>query len=74
MSVAAMETAAAAKTGTSAYLQGGGCNWEDTVLHWVNVVRKKPQRDTVRSSTRCSCILSVVYYYDNCYCANMGPA
>lgn len=43
MSVAAMETEAAAKTGTSAYLQEGECNWEDTVLHWVNAVRKKPQ-------------------------------
>lgn len=42
MAVAAMETVAAARTGT-ADLLGAGCSWEDALLHWVNVVRRKPQ-------------------------------
>lgn len=42
MAVAAVETVAAARTHTSADLLGGGCSWEDALLHWVNAVSRKP--------------------------------
>lgn len=44
MAVGAMETVAAVKT-RSAELLGGAYSWEDALLHWVNVVRRKPNRN-----------------------------
>uniref|UniRef100_H3DMI2 Calmodulin regulated spectrin associated protein family member 3 n=1 Tax=Tetraodon nigroviridis TaxID=99883 RepID=H3DMI2_TETNG len=54
MAVAAMETLAAARTGTSAYLQGAGCNWEDTMLHWVNVINQKLRESNKEAQTDAS--------------------
>eukprot|EP00066_Takifugu_rubripes_P013114 XP_011602380.1 PREDICTED: calmodulin-regulated spectrin-associated protein 3 isoform X1 [Takifugu rubripes] len=58
MAVAAVETVAAARTHTSADLLGGGCSWEDALLHWVNALNhrlresnKEAQTDTSQSIT-----------------------
>lgn len=45
MVVGAMETVAAVKTHGSAELMGRACRWEDALLHWVNVVRRKTKRN-----------------------------
>lgn len=45
MAVGAMEMVTAVKTRGSAELLGGACSWKDAVLHWVNVVRRKPKRN-----------------------------
>lgn len=45
MAVGAMETVTAVKTCGSAELLGGASSWEDALLHWVNGVRSKPERN-----------------------------
>lgn len=62
MTVAAMETVAVARTGTSADLLGGGCSWEDALLHWVDVVRKSHR----------ACLNIVSVFSDHCfYCSHV---
>lgn len=40
MAVGAMETVSAVKTQGSSELLGGDRSWEDSLLHWVNAVRR----------------------------------
>lgn len=44
MAMGAMETVAAVKACGSAERLGGASSWEDAVLHWVNGVRTKAEK------------------------------
>lgn len=46
MAVGAMETVTAVKACSSVELLGGASSWEDALLHWVNVVRRKPKKNS----------------------------
>lgn len=71
MAVGAMETVTAVKTRGSAELLGGACSWEDALLHWVNVVRRKPKTTMLVSSTHSYCILSQIIYGSDFYVPNL---
>lgn len=53
MAVGAMETMTVVKTCGSAELLGGASNWEDALLHWVNGVSGKPERNNVYQEDLC---------------------
>lgn len=45
MTVGAMETVTAVKTCGSTELLGGASSWKDALLHWVNMVRKRSNKN-----------------------------
>lgn len=68
MAVGAMETMTAVKTCGSAELLGGASSWEDALLHWVNVVRRESQRETMLVLSRhLYCILSDITHCSDFY-------
>ena len=67
MAVGAMETVAAVKTCGSAELLGGASRWEDALLHWVNVVRRKPRINNAFICCDMICNVVIWWYSVKCF-------